>query len=160
MELISVDKPYDGMKAKLGDVVYARRDKDEGTAPPQEVVYVGEKAFVVESSGGGLNIYNKTTAGTYLFSKENVLVVNGFEVPAPLEADPGEGQEVYAADPMHAEWHFQLANTKIAITHRARVIARGLAYDTAAAAIARAKAMAGVDPTAQKPLDDAYDNLP
>lgn len=158
MDLISVDKPYNGMKAKLGDVVYARRDKDEGTAPPQKVVYVGKKAFVVESSGGMLTTYKKDTAEMHIFTAERVLVVNGFEVPAPLEKDPGEDQEVYVADPTHHAWHFMIP--KAAMSSRLRMIARGLAHDTADAAIAHAKAMAGVDPTARKSLDDAYDNLP
>lgn len=158
MELTSVDKPYDGVKAKLGDVVYARRDKDEGTAPPQEVVYVGKDAFVVESSGGTLTTYKKDTAGMYIFSAERMLVVNGFAVPVPLDKDPGKDQVAYAADPTLHEWHFMIP--KAAMPSRLRVIARGLAHATADAAIAHAKAMAGVDPTARKSLDDAYDNLP
>lgn len=160
MNLISVDKPYNGAKAKLGDVVYKRRGIADAPTPPQKVVYVGEVELATEFPDGGLITYRKDTMEGHFVQTVRRLLVNGFEVPAPLEKDPGEGQEVYVADPMHAEWHFQLANTKIAITHRLRAIARGLAYDTAAAAIARAKAMIGINPTAQKSLDDAYDNLP
>ena len=157
MELIY--KLYNGMKAKLGDVVYARRDKDKDTAPlPQKVVYVGRDAFVVESSGGILTTYKKDSAGMHIFSAERMLVVNGFVVPVPLEADPGEDQVVYAADPTLLEWYCTLPRE--AVVYRPRAIARGLAHDTAEAAIAHAKAMAGVNPTARKSFDDAYDNLP
>ena len=161
MELIY--KLYNGMKAKLGDVVYARRDKDKDTAPPpppQTVVYVGKDAFVVESSGGILTTYKKDSAGMHIFSAERMLVVNGFEVPAPLEKDPGEGHVVYVADPTLSEWYGALIHTQIGRALRPRMIARGLAHDTAAAAIAHAKAMVGVDPTTRKSLDDAYDELP
>lgn len=160
MDLISVDKPYDGMKAKLGDVVYVRWGAGEVPVPPREVVYVGKGAFVVESPAGELTVCGKDTAGMRIFSVERMLVVNGFEVPAPLEKAPGEDQVVYVADPTLPEWHILLIHTHTSMAHRALVIARGLAHSTAGAAIAHAKAMAGVDPTARKSLDDAYDELP
>ena len=160
MELISVEKPYNGMEAKLGDVVYKRRRIAGASTSPQKVVYVGRESFATEFPSGRLMTYRKATAEEYLAKTEQRLLVNGFEVPAPLEADPGEGQVVYVADPTLSEWHSTLIHIQMSVTFRALAIARGLAYDTAAAAIARAKAMAGVDPTAQKPLDDAYDNLP
>lgn len=159
MDLILVDKPYDGMKAKLGDVVYKRRGIADAPSPPQKVVYVGEVEFVAESPAGRLMTYKKDTAERHFVQTVRRLLVNGFEVPAPLEKDPGEGQEVYAADPTLPEWHNRI--TKAAMPSRLRVISRGLAHDTAAAAIAHAKAMAGVDPyAAPVSLDDAYDNLP
>ena len=159
MDLILVDRPYNGAKAKLGDVVYARRDKDEAPAPPQKVVYVGRDAFVVESSGGALTTYNKATAGMHLFLQEEVLVVNGYEVPAPLEADPGEGRTIYVADPTLSEWCFEVPPSSTA--NKALLIVRGLAHATAAAAITHAKAIVGVDPyAAPVSLNAAYDNLP
>ena len=156
MDLISVDKPYNGMKAKLGDVVYVRWGAGEVPVPPREVVYVGKGSFVVESPEGELTVCGKNTTGMSIFSVAKVLLVNGFEVPAPLERDPGEDQVVYVADPALHEWHFKLIHE--AMRHRALVIARGLAHDTADAAIAHAKAMAGINPTARKSLDDAYDD--
>lgn len=160
MELILVDKLYNGMKAKLGDVVHERRGADEAPTLPQKVVYVGEESFVTELSDGRLMTYGKDTAGKYLLQAERRLLVNGFEVPVPLEKDPGEDQIVYAADPALPEWHVKL--NRGALPHRALVIARGLAHSTAGAAIAHAKAMIGVDcpPLAQKFLDDAYGGLP
>ena len=158
MELISVDRPYNGAKAKLGDVVYARRDRDEDPAPPQEVVYVGMEAFVVESSGGTLTIYRKDTAGMHIFSTEKVCMVNGFEVPAPLEADPGEGRTIYVADPTLPAWCFEVPQSSTA--NKALLIVRGLAHATAAAAITHAKAMIGIDPYARKCLDDAWGERP
>lgn len=158
MDLISVDKPYNGMKAKLRDVVYVRRGAGEAPVPPQEVVYVGKGAFVAESPTGELTVYGKNTTGMGIFTVTKVLLVNGFEVPAPLEKDPGEGQAVYLPDPTLPEWHFTLS--LVDRPRRALAIARGLAHGTADAAIAHAKAMAGIDPTARKSLDDAYDDLP
>lgn len=156
MELILVDKPYDGVKAKLGDVVYVRRGAGEShMPPPQAVVYVGKGAFVAESPTGELTVYGKNTTGMSIVTLTKVLLVNGFEVPPPLEKDPGEDQAVYVADPTLPEWYFRAGRAQIE-----RVIARGLAHATADAAIAHAKAMVGVNPTAPVPLDDAYDNLP
>lgn len=154
MELTLVDRPYNGAKAKLGDVVYARRDTDESLPPPQKVVYVGMDAFVVESSGGTLTTYRKDTAGMHIFSMEQRLLVNGFAVPVPLEADPGEGQIVYVADPTLPGWYFTIVLAGMA--RRALVIARGLAHATEDAAIAHAKALAGADPyAAPVSLNDA-----
>lgn len=159
MELILVVTPYNGMEAKLGDVVYARRGIADAPRPPQKVVYVGEVELVTESPDGWLMTYRKDGAKGHFVQTERRLLVNGFEVPAPLETDPGEGQVVYAADSTHHAWHFMLAQA--GMPSRQRVISRGLAHDTAAAAIAHAKALIGVDPyAAPVSLDDAYDNLP
>lgn len=161
MELILTTTPYNGMKAKLGDVVYARRGIADAPAPPQKVVYVGEVELATEFPDGGLITYRKDTMEGRFVQAEQRILVNGFEVPAPLEKDPGEGQVVYVADPTLSEWHSTLIHIQISMALRTLVIARGLAHDTAAAAIAHAKAMAGVDPYAAPVfLDDAYDNLP
>ena len=84
--------------------------------------------------------------------------MNGFAVPAPLEKDPGEGHVVYAADPTLLEWHLTFIPIESSAVLRALLIARGLAHDTAAAAIAHAKAMVGVDPTTRESLDDGGDD--
>ena len=154
-----VFKPYDGMAAKVGDVVYsAYIPKGEQAAVPGKVVYTNETQLIVDwGCTNDLATFARVTAGRHLSYGVEQFLVNGFEVPAPLEADPGEDQVVYAADPTLLEWYCTLPRE--AVVYRPRAIARGLAHDTAEAAIAHAKAMAGVNPTARKSFDDAYDNL-
>ena len=153
-------KPYDGMAAKVGDVVYsAYIPGGENKAASGKVVYTTETEFVVDwGHSNFLATFTRVTAERHLSYGVEQFLVNGFEVPAPLEKDPGEDQVVYAADPTLLEWYCTLPRE--AVVYRPRAIARGLAHDTAEAAIAHAKAMAGVNPTARKSLDDAYDNLP
>lgn len=155
-----VFKPYDGMAAKVGDIVYSAYIPEvEKAAVAGKVVYTNETEFVVDwGLPNSLATFSRVTAERHLNYVTEQFLVNGFEVPAPLEKDPGKDQVVYAADPTLRKWYCTL--TQEAVVHRSRAIARGLAYDTADAAIARAKAMAGVDPTARESLDDAYDNLP
>ena len=157
-----VFKPYDGMAAKVGDVVYsAYVPKGEKAAASGKVVYTNETQFIVD--WGPLNAlasFAREAARHHLSYGAEQFIVNGFEVPAPLEADPGEDQEVYAADPTLPEWHLTFIPTESSVALRALMIARGLAHDTAAAAIAHAKALVGVDPTARESLDDGDDNLP
>lgn len=155
-----VFKPYDGMAAKVGDVVYSAYTPEGGKAAvPGKVVYTGETELVVDwGRPNSLATFTRVTAERHLNYGVEQFLVNGFEVPAPLEADPGEDQVVYAADPTLLEWYCTLPRE--AVVYRPRAIARGLAHDTAEAAIAHAKAMAGVNPTARKSFDDAYDNLP
>ena len=159
MELISVEKPYNGMEAKLGDVVYKPRGIADASTSPQKVVYVGRESFATEFSDGRLMTYRKATAEKYLAKTEQRLLVNGFEVLAPLEADPGEGRTIYVADPALPAWYFEVPQSSTA--NKALLIVRGLTHATAAAAITHAKAIVGVDPYAAPVfLDDAYDNLP
>ena len=155
-----VFKPYDGMAAKVGDVVYSACSVEgESKAASGKVVYTNKTQFIVDwPQTDVLTRFARATAQHSLSHGVEQFLVNGFEVPAPLEADPGEDQVVYAADPTLLEWYCTLPRE--AAVHRPRAIARGLAHDTAEAAIAHAKAMAGVNPTARKSLDDAYDNLP
>lgn len=156
-----VFKPYDGMAAKVGDVVYSAYIPEGGKAAESgKVVYTNETQFIVDwGIPNLLATLTRVTAGRYLSYGVEQFLVNGFEVPAPLEADPGKGQLVYVADPTLPRWYFETASADVG--HRALVIARGLAHATEAAAIAHAKALVGADPyAAPVSLDDAYDNLP
>lgn len=157
-----VFKPYDGMAAEVGDVVYsAYIPEGEKAAVPGKVVYTNETQFIVDwGLLNALATFTRVTAERYLNYGVEQFLVNGFAVPAPLEKDPGEGHVVYVADPTLSEWYGTLIHIQIGRVLRALVIARGLAHDTAAAAIAHAKAMVGVDPTARESPDDAYDELP
>ena len=157
-----VFKPYDGMAAKVGDVVYsAYTPKGEKAVVPGKVVYTGETELVVDwGRPNSLATFTRVTAERHLNYGVEQFLVNGFAVPAPLEKDPGEGHVVYVADPTLSEWYGTLIHIQIGRILRALVIARGLAHDTAAAAIAHAKAMVGVDPTTRESPDDAYDELP
>ena len=156
-----VFKPYDGMAAKVGDVVYSAYIPEVEEAPASgEVVYTNKTQFVVDwLHTDVLATFTRVTAERHLSYGVEQFLVNGFAVPAPLEADPGEGQVVYVADPALPGWYFAIVSADVA--RRALVIARGLAHATEAAAIAHAKALAGADPyAAPVSLDDAYDNLP
>ena len=157
-----VFKPYDGMAAKVGDVVYpAHLPEGEKAAVPGKVVYTNGTGFVVDwVYTNAVAIFDRVTAERHLSCGVEQFLVNGFAVPAPLEKDPGEGHVVYVADPTLSEWYGALIHIQIGRVLRALLIARGLTHDTAAAAIAHAKAMVGVDPTTRESLDDAYDNLP
>ena len=159
-----VFKPYDGMAAKVGDIVYsAYVPKGEKAAVSGKVVYTGETELVVDwgrPKFGSLASFSRVTAERHLNYGVEQFLVNGFAVPAPLEKDPGEGHVVYVADPTLSEWYGTLIHIQIGRVLRALMIARGLAHGTAAAAIAHAKAMVGVDPTTRESLDDAYDELP
>ena len=157
-----VFKSYDGMAAQVGDIVYsAYAPEGEKAAVPGKVVYTGETELVVDwGRPNSLATFTRVTAGRHLNYGAEQFLVNGFAVPAPLEKDPGEGHVVYVADPTLSEWYGALIHTQIGRALRPRMIARGLAHDTAAAAIAHAKAMVGVDPTTRESLDDAYDELP
>ena len=158
-----VFKPYDGMAAKVGDVVYpAHIPEGEEAAAWGKVVYTNETELLVDwGRPNSLATFTRVTAERHLRYGVEQFLVNGFAVPAPLEKDPGEGHVVYVADPTLSEWYGALIHTQIGMALRPRMIARGLAHDTAAAAIAHAKAMVGVDPyAAPVSLDDGDDNLP
>ena len=154
-------KPYDGMAAKVGDIVYsAYAPAGEEAAAWGKVVYTKEAEFVVDWGRPlSLATFTRVTAERHLSYGVEQFLVNGFAVPAPLEEDPGKGQVVYVADPTLSEWYGALIHTQIGRALRPRMIARGLAHATADAAIAHAKAMVGVDPTTRESLDDAYDEL-
>ena len=157
-----VFKPYDGMAAKVGDVVYsAYIPEGAKRGGPGKVVYTSETEFIVDwGRPNSLATFTRVTAERHLSYGVEQFLVNGFEVPAPLEKDPGEGHVVYVADPTLSEWYGALIHIQIGMALRPRMIARGLAHDTAAAAIAHAKAMVGVDPTTRESLDDGDNELP
>ena len=162
MDLISVNKPYDGMEAKLGDVVYKRRGIADVPTSPQKVVYVGREPFATEFPDGRLMTYRKATAEEYLAKTEQRLLVNGFEVPAPLDALPTSGK-VFIASPAAPAFYLRILDVRKSVLSFA--LSRGLLYASPADAIACAKAMVGINPAGANPaeresLDDAYDNLP
>ena len=143
-------REYDGQTAAVGDRV-ARDGGTEG-----EVVYVGERQFVVEFEES-LWVYTKGVWGK-LWLMENYIEVNGFLVPAPAE-EFAEGL-VYIANPGHVEFHYfyRIGRT---ITQEAKLLfGRGVLHRSAANAIAHAKAMIGIDPYARESLDDAWDERP
>ena len=141
-------REYDGHTAAVGDRV-ARDDGTEG-----EVVYVGERQFVVEFES--LWVYAKGVRGK-LWLIENCVIVNGFLVPAPVE-EFTEGV-VYIADPGYVEFYSYLIGSTINLKTKL-LFARGLAHRSEANAIAHAKAMIGIDPYTRESLDDAWDERP
>lgn len=162
MELILVNTPYNGMEAKLGDVVYKRRGIADAPPPPQKVVYVGEVELATEFPDGGLITYKKDTMEGHFVQAEQRLLVNGFEVPAPLDALPTSG-EAFIASPTAPAFYLRILDVRKSVLSFA--LSRGLLYASRAGAIACAKAMVGINPIAIDPaegesLDDAYDNLP
>ena len=88
-----------------------------------------------------------THISTNLFSLTTIIktiVVNGFEVPAPITCPPEKGADYYVSaltdDAYHCQWIWQGDMTdRLALE-------RGLAHTTEEAAVAHAKAMLGIDP--------------
>ena len=82
-----------------------------------------------------------------LFSRTPVIltiVVNGFEVPAPITCPPEKGADYYipslTEDAFYCRWIWQGdMMDRLALE-------RGLAHTTKEAAVARTKAMLGIDP--------------
>lgn len=142
-------REYDGHTAAVGDRVTSG-DGTEG-----EVVYVGERQFVVEFES--LLVYAKSSSGC-LWRMENYVIVNGFLVPAPAEQFT-EGL-VYLADPGYAGFHYSYLLGSSISRKTKLLFTRGVLHRTAANAIAHAKAMVGIDPYARESLDDAWDERP
>ena len=72
------------------------------------------------------------------------IVVNGFEVPAPISCPPKKEANYYAASVMDEEYYDLLWWCGDSIDRLA--LERGLAHTTEEAAVAHAKAMLGIDP--------------
>ena len=150
-----VFKPYDGMAAKVGDVVYS--------AVAGKVVYTNETQFIVEwGRPNSLATFTRETAERHLRCEVEQFLVNGFEVPAPLDALPTSGK-VFIASPAAPAFYIRILDVRKSVLSFA--LRRGLLYASPADAIACAKAMVGINPIATDPaeresLDDAYDNLP
>lgn len=159
-----VFKPYDGMAAKVGDVVYsAYIPEGEEAAVPGKVVYTNETQFIVDwPQQDILTRFARATAGSSLRHAVEQFIVNGFEVPAPLGVLPKSG-EAFIASPTAPAFYLRILDVRKSVLSFA--LSRGLLYASRAGAIACAKAMVGIDPTAMDPaegesLDDAYDKLP
>ena len=159
-----VFKPYDGMAAKVGDVVYsAYVPKGEKAAVLGKVVYTSETEFVVDwGRPNSLATFTRETARHHLSYGGEQFLVNGFEVPAPLDALPTSG-EAFIASPTAPAFYLRILDVRKSVLSFA--LSRGLLYASRAGAIACAKAMVGIDPAEANPaergsLDDAYDNLP
>ena len=150
-----VFKPYDGMAAKVGDVVYS--------AVAGKVVYTNETQFIVEwGRSNSLATFTRETAERHLSCEVEQFLVNGFEVPAPLDALPTSG-EVFIASPTSQDFYLHILDVRK--SGLSFTLSRGLLYASRAGAIACAKAMVGINPAGANPaeresLDDAYDNLP
>ena len=77
------------------------------------------------------------------------IVVNGFDVPAPMERPPEEGTDYYVVSVM-CEEYFELSSW-FGDSIDMRVLERGLAHTTEEAAVAHTKAMLGIDPEWRRP---------
>ena len=159
-----VFKPYDGMAAKVGDVVYsAYTPEGEKAAVPGKVVYTNETQFIVDwGCANDLASFARATARHHLCYGVEQFLVNGFEVPAPLDALPTSGR-VFIASPAAPAFYIRILDVRKSVLSFA--LSRGLLYASPADAIACAKAMVGINPAGANPaeresLDDAYDNLP
>ena len=159
-----VFKPYDGMAAKVGDVVYsAYIPEGEKAAVPGKVVYTGETEFVVDwGRPNSLATFSRVTAERHLNYGVEQFLVNGFEVPAPLDALPTSG-EAFIASPTSPAFYLRILDVRKSVLSFA--LSRGLLYASRAGAIACAKAMVGIDPAGINPaeresLDDGDDELP
>ena len=72
------------------------------------------------------------------------IVVNGFEVPAPITCPPEKGANYYVASVLSEKWHN--AWSWFGNSTDILVLKRGIAHTTEESAVAHAMAMAGFDP--------------
>ena len=72
------------------------------------------------------------------------ITVNGFEVTEPEKVAPADGKHVYIADPTHEAFYYTLRWDDHKIDFA--TLRRGIVYLNKDHAIARAKAMLGIDP--------------
>ena len=159
-----VFKPYDGMAAKAGDIVYSVYiPEGDRAAVPGKVVYTNETQFIVDwGRPNSLTTFARVTAGKHLRYGVEQFIVNGYEVPAPLDVLPTSG-EAFIASPAAPAFYLRILDVRKSVLSFA--LSRGLLYASPADAIACAKAMVGINPIAIDPaegesLDDAYGNLP
>ena len=159
-----VFKPYDGMAGKVGDVVYsAYIPEGEKAAISGKVVYMNEAQLIVDwGRPDSLASFARATAGKHLRYEVERFIVNGFEVPAPLDVLPKSGK-VFIASPTAPAFYLRILDVRKSVL--SFVLSRGLLYASQADAIACAKAMVGINPIVidlaeRESLDDAYDNLP
>ena len=123
-----------------GDVIYPMY-------PPEFVADKISCGRLYSVSGSYIPMDGDKLLSPELFSLTPVIktiVVNGFEVPAPITCPPKEGTYYHVASVMGEEyfellWWFGDSINRLALE-------RGLAHTTKEAAVAHAKAMLGIDP--------------
>ena len=132
----SMYSPYNVEQAAVGDIVTII----EG--PSAKVVYITSQNLALEHGDGVLSVVSKKKAHNYLKVLNNYVVVNGFQVPRPLEKIPDDLAVVYVADPISTQYHYALGlEMEDAV---ALMLQRNLLHATSANAIAYAKAMIGI----------------
>lgn len=145
-----VFKPYDGMAGKVGDVVYSAYAPDgEKAAVSGKVVYTNEAQLIVDwGRPDSLASFTRATAGKHLRYEVERFIVNGYEVPAPLDALPKSGK-AFIANPAAPAFYIRILDVRKSVLSFA--LSRGLLYASPAGAIACAKAMVGINPTGINP---------
>lgn len=153
-----VFKPYDGMAAKVGDVVYsAYVPEGERVAESGKVVYTNETEFVVDRGlPNSLSVFTRVTAERRLSYGVEQFLVNGFEVPCPISEVEDAPEVLYVAAPENSDFYRRLYPGD---TRRKLLIRRQLVHKTGFAAVAHAKAMLGIDPWKEASLEDAENGL-
>ena len=153
-----VFKPYDGMAAKVGDVVYsAYIPEGEKAAVSGKVVYTNETQFIVDwGRTNALASFARATARHHLSYGVEQFLVNGFEVPCPISAVEDAHEVLYVAAPENYDFCWRLSPGD---TRRKPLIRRQLVHKTSFAAAAHAKAMLGIDPWKEASLEDAENGL-
>ena len=153
-----VFKPYDGMAAKVGDVVYsAYIPEGEKAAVPGKVVYTSEIEFVVDwGHSNFLATFTRVTAERHLSCGVEQFLVNGFEVPCPISEVEDPSKVLYAAAPGSLNFYHSVYPGD---AWRTLLIPRQLVHKTSNAAVAHAKAMLGIDPWKEASLGDAGNGL-
>ena len=158
MKKSTVFKPYDGMAAKVGDVVYsAYIPKGESKAVPGKVVYTNETHFIVEwGRTNALASFARETARHHLSYGVEQFLVNGFEIPCPISEAEDAPEVLYAAAPGSLNFYQPVSPGDAWCT---LLIHRQLVHKTSGAAWAHAKAMLGIDPWKELSLGDAGNGL-
>ena len=151
-------KPYDGMAAKVGDVVYsAYIPEGEKAEVSGKVVYTNETQFVVD--WGHLNAlasFARATAQHHLSYGVEQFLVNGFEVPCPISEVEDAYEVLYIAAPENSDFCRRLHPGN---PRRELLIRRQLVHKTSFAAVAHAKAMLGIDRWKEASLEDSENDL-
>ena len=153
-----VFKPYDGMAAKVGDVVYSAYipEVEEATVPGK-VVYTNATQFIVDwGRPNSLASFSRETARNHLRYGVEQFLVNGFAVLCPISEEEDAPEVLYVAAPESPDFCRRLYPGD---ARRELLIHRQLGHKTSFAAVAHAKAMLGIDPWKEAPLEDAGNGL-
>lgn len=130
----------------MGDVIYSRQSSYEFVA---DSVSCG-RLYSVDGSYMTMDGDKIQYPGVfYLTPVIKTIMVNGFEVPAPVQSAPKMGVTYYVADPVcdsyHAVWCWDGDHADMT------TLERGLAHTSKESAVAHAKAMLGIDPEWRRP---------